>query len=62
MVVLNKMSRLHLCLDVLRYVPGMLGHGTALIDRCTSLLAEHETYTREHFDDLPVIKDWHWSE
>ena len=25
MVVLNKISRLHLCLDVLRYVPGLLG-------------------------------------
>ena len=30
MVVLNKMSRLHLCLDVMRYVPGILADGGAL--------------------------------
>jgi xylulose-5-phosphate/fructose-6-phosphate phosphoketolase len=62
MVVLNKMSRLHICLDVLRYVPGMLESGGALLDRCTTLLSAHETYIREHFDDLPEIRDWVWSE
>ena len=62
MVVLNKMSRLHLCQDALRYVPGVLGEGAELVGRCTGLLAEHEAYIREHFDDLPVIKDWLWSE
>ena len=62
MVVLNKMSRLHLCLDVMRYVPGILADGGALIAYCTGLLEEHERYIRQHFDDLPVIKDWVWSE
>ena len=62
MVVLNKMSRLHLCLDVLRYVPGMLVDGAALVAHCTGLLAEHEVYIREHFDDLPEMKNWVWSE
>jgi xylulose-5-phosphate/fructose-6-phosphate phosphoketolase len=62
MVVLNKMSRLHLCLDVMRYVPDILAHGGALIAYCIGLLEEHERYIRQHFDDLPVIKDWVWSE
>ena len=62
MVVLNKMSRLHLCLDVLRYVPGMLVDGAALVAHCTGLLAAHEIYIREHFDDLPEVKNWVWSE
>jgi xylulose-5-phosphate/fructose-6-phosphate phosphoketolase len=62
MVVLNEMSRLHLCLDVLRYAPGMLRAGAPLVEHCTRVLAEHETYVREHFDDLPEIKDWVWSE
>jgi len=62
MVVLNKMSRLHLCLDVLRYVPGMLVEGADLVAHCTGLLAEHDIYIRAHFDDLPEIKDWVWSE
>ena len=62
MVVLNKMSRLHLCLDVAKYVPGKLAPGHKLVARCQELLAEHETYIREHFDDLPEIKDWVWTD
>jgi xylulose-5-phosphate/fructose-6-phosphate phosphoketolase len=62
MVVLNKMSRLHLCLDVARYVPGLLRRGDTLVQRCTSLLAEHDVYIREHFEDMPDIRDWVWSD
>jgi xylulose-5-phosphate/fructose-6-phosphate phosphoketolase len=62
MVVLNKMSRLHLCLDVLRYVPGMLVKQGGLVAHCTELLEEHDRYIREYFDDLPEIKGWVWSE
>jgi len=62
MVVLNKISRLHLCLDVMRYVPGMLESNADLAAHCTGLLREHETYIREHFDDLPEIRDWVWSD
>ena len=61
MVVLNKMSRLHICLDVPRYVPDMFRSSRALLERCASLLEQHEIYIREHFDDLPEIKDWAWS-
>jgi xylulose-5-phosphate/fructose-6-phosphate phosphoketolase len=62
MVVLNKISRLHLCLDVARYVPGLLLGDRKLIEHCTGLLQQHETYIREHFDDLPEIKDWVWDQ
>ncbi|WBO24273.1 phosphoketolase family protein [Sphingomonas abietis] len=62
MVVLNGMSRLHLCLEVLRYVPGALTANGALVTHCNDLLAEHETYIREYFDDLPEIRDWVWSD
>jgi xylulose-5-phosphate/fructose-6-phosphate phosphoketolase len=61
MVVLNKMSRLHLCLDVPRYVPDIFRNSRALLERCVSLLDQHEIYIRENFDDLPEIKDWAWS-
>ena len=61
MVVLNKVSRLHLCLDVPRYVPDMFRNSRALLERCVSLLDQHEIYIRENFDDLPEIKDWAWS-
>ena len=62
MVVLNKISRLHLCLDVLRYVPGLLAQAPELAVYCKSMLEQHESYIREHFDDLPEIKDWVWSD
>ncbi len=62
MVVLNKISRLHLCLDVMRYVPGMIENNADLAAHCTGLLREHDLYIREHFDDLPEIRDWVWSE
>ena len=62
MVVLNHMSRLHLCLDVLRYVPGALAESGDLVAHCNGLLAAHERYIRETFDDLPEIKDWVWSD
>ncbi|WP_454883265.1 phosphoketolase family protein [Sphingomonas oryzagri] len=62
MVVLNEMSRLHLCLEVLRYVPAALTANGALVTHCNDLLAKHEIYIREYFDDLPEIKDWVWSD
>jgi xylulose-5-phosphate/fructose-6-phosphate phosphoketolase len=56
------MSRLHLCLDVAKYVPGKLDADSKLVARCKDLLAEHEIYIRTHFDDLPEIKDWIWTD
>lgn len=62
MVVLNKMSRLHLCLDVLRYVPGLIVMSADLIAFCNDTLVAHDRYIREHFDDIPEIKNWVWSD
>ncbi|WP_247750705.1 MULTISPECIES: phosphoketolase [unclassified Rhizobium] len=62
MVVLNRISRLHLCLDVLRYVPGALIEHGEIATLCTEMLKEHDRYIRAHFDDLPEIKDWVWSD
>lgn len=63
MVVLNKMSRLHFCLDAARYAPSRLQQNwTALIEKCTTQLKMHEIYIREYLDDMPEIKDWVWSD
>lgn len=62
MVVLNEMSRLHLCLDVMRYVPRLPAANDELVAHCKGLLVEHDAYIREHFDDLPEIRDWAWSD
>jgi xylulose-5-phosphate/fructose-6-phosphate phosphoketolase len=61
MVVLNGMSRYHLCSEALRRVPRMQERATALIDRCTEALAQATAYSREHLEDLPEIRDWVWS-
>lgn len=62
MVVLNGISRLHLCLDVARYVPGLLTKGAALVAECNRLLAEHEVYIREHLEDMPIVANWVWTD
>ena len=58
MVVRNRMSRFHLCMEALR----RSGYGQAgpLIGWCEAMLAKHESYTREHFQDMPEVRDWTW--
>ena len=60
MVVLNKMSRFHLCIEALK----RSGYPQAgpLIEWCEGMLAKHQTYTREHFEDLPEVRDWIWTD
>jgi xylulose-5-phosphate/fructose-6-phosphate phosphoketolase len=29
---------------------------------CETMLSKHQTYTREHFEDLPEVRDWVWSD
>jgi xylulose-5-phosphate/fructose-6-phosphate phosphoketolase len=60
MVVKNRMSRYHLCIEALRRAPRFAGRSQALIAECEAMLALHEKYIREHFEDLPEIRDWTW--
>jgi len=62
MVVLNKMSRVHLCLDILHYLPHAIPHAKELTDRCHAFLAKHRAYVTEHFEDLPEVNNWVWKE
>ncbi len=61
MVVKNGMSRYHLCLDALRYAQRLAGQTQALADHCTAMLRRHETYIREHLEDMPEVRDWTWT-
>ncbi|MCW2523027.1 MAG: putative phosphoketolase [Frankiales bacterium] len=60
MVVLNKMSRYHLVLEALRRSRRAPEKGTELARYCQSQLARHHDYVREHFEDLPEVRDWVW--
>jgi xylulose-5-phosphate/fructose-6-phosphate phosphoketolase len=59
MVVRNQLSRFHLCMDALRR-SGYTQAGP-LIEWCTAMLAEHQSYILEHGEDPPEIRDWVWT-
>jgi xylulose-5-phosphate/fructose-6-phosphate phosphoketolase len=61
MVVLNKMSRYHLVLEALRRVHKEVPGADELVDFCRGQLDAHSRYIREHFEDLPEIRDWVWT-
>jgi xylulose-5-phosphate/fructose-6-phosphate phosphoketolase len=62
MVVKNKMSRYHLCLEALRRIPRLASHGTQLAEHCRAMLERHERYIREHLEDMPEVRDWKWTD
>jgi xylulose-5-phosphate/fructose-6-phosphate phosphoketolase len=61
MVVLNKMSRYHLVVEALRRVHRQVTGAAELVDLCRRQLDAHARYIREHFEDLPEIRDWAWT-
>jgi len=61
MVVLNQMSRYHLCLEALRRSRRVPEGAQRLVDHCEEMLDRHRRYVVEHFEDLPEIRDWAWS-
>ena len=61
MVVLNKMSRFHLAIDALKHVPRLRSQASDAIDMFNRKLYEHHTYIREHFQDMPEIRNWSYT-
>jgi phosphoketolase len=61
MVVLNRMSRVHLWMDAVRYAPDIRNAGE-LLAKGEEVLAKHRAYVQEHFEDLPEVRDWVWSD
>jgi xylulose-5-phosphate/fructose-6-phosphate phosphoketolase len=60
MVVLNHMSRYHLCIAALRRARRPPADAAALTERCNAALERHREYVREHMEDMPEIRDWVW--
>jgi xylulose-5-phosphate/fructose-6-phosphate phosphoketolase len=60
MVVRNRVSRYHLCIEALR----RSGYHQAgpLIKWCEQMLARHLAYTQEHLEDMPEVRDWVWTD
>jgi xylulose-5-phosphate/fructose-6-phosphate phosphoketolase len=62
MVVLNGMSRYHLCMEVLRRAPRVHDRAATLMAECQGLIAKAVAYSREHLEDMPEIRDWVWTD
>jgi xylulose-5-phosphate/fructose-6-phosphate phosphoketolase len=63
MVVLNGMSRYDLCIEALRRTRRLTEtRSRALTAQCAALIKEATAYSREHFEDVPEIRDWIWTE
>ncbi len=61
MVVLNRASRVHLAMDAIRYAPSIV-NAAELIAKGEAILTKHRQHVEEHFDDLPEVRDWVWSD
>ncbi len=61
MVGLNEMSRFHLALDALKYVPRLREQTAGVVEMFEQKLHEHHGYIREHLEDLPEIRNWQWT-
>jgi xylulose-5-phosphate/fructose-6-phosphate phosphoketolase len=62
MVVRNEMSRYHLALEAVRRASPMAGRAAALVEHCEAMLARHQTWIREHLEDMPEVREWKWTE
>ena len=60
MVVRNEMSRYHLCMEALRR--SAYPKAAPIVQWCKDMLGKHQTYTREHFEDMPEVRDWVWTD
>jgi xylulose-5-phosphate/fructose-6-phosphate phosphoketolase len=60
MVVLNGISRFHLAMEALRRSRRPPKDLEGNLRRCQAMLDKHHDYVREHFEDMPEVRDWVW--
>ncbi len=60
MVMRNDLDRFHLVMDVIDRVPGLEAHAASLRQHLVDERLRARTYTREHGEDPPEIRDWTW--
>ena len=62
MVVLNSMSRYHLCILALQHATRLKELTAPLIAECNAMLDKHHTYVRANLQDMPEVRDWVWTD
>ncbi|MEN9656685.1 MAG: hypothetical protein RL571_150 [Pseudomonadota bacterium] len=60
MVVVNKLDRYNLAIDVIDRVPALQKIGAHVRQKLSDKLVEHGQYIAEHGDDMPEVKNWKW--
>jgi xylulose-5-phosphate/fructose-6-phosphate phosphoketolase len=60
MVVLNRLDRYHLAIDVIDRVPDLAVAHAHVKQQFRDKLLEHTAYVREHGEDMPEIRAWSW--
>lgn len=60
MVMMNDMDRFHLVIDVIDRVPSLGSTAARLRQLMVDQRAEARQWTRDHGDDIPVVRDWTW--
>jgi len=61
MVVMNGMSRYHLCIEALKRSERVRPQAESLTSELESAIQKSVAYAHEHFEDQPEIRDWTWS-
>jgi xylulose-5-phosphate/fructose-6-phosphate phosphoketolase len=61
MVVLNRLDRFDLAIDVIDRVPSLGSAAAHVKQRFCDALIEHRQYVIEHGVDLPAIAQWSWA-
>jgi xylulose-5-phosphate/fructose-6-phosphate phosphoketolase len=59
-VMLNDLDRFHLVMDVVDRVPGLGAEAAHVRQEMVDRRREARSWTREHGDDHPDIRDWTW--
>lgn len=57
-VVLNKRSRYHLCIEAVGRSLRMQLHARKVIEWCDDTLESHRKYVAQHLEDMPEISQW----
>jgi xylulose-5-phosphate/fructose-6-phosphate phosphoketolase len=60
MVVLNQLDRYHLAIAAIERLTPLAHEGTATRQAFNTKLIEHHRYIREHGQDMPEVREWHW--
>jgi xylulose-5-phosphate/fructose-6-phosphate phosphoketolase len=60
MVVLNRLDRFHLAMDVIERVPGLGSKAAHVKQHFRDKLTEHRIYVDQHGEDMPEIQNWSW--